>query len=64
MKVQNVIRLSARNLEAGMQTEFGKLKKVVKFINTKGPSSVLLETAIMQFDLKATQSVIIYEGDK
>ena len=64
MTIQNVIRLSARNLEAGMETEFGKLKKVVKFINTKGPSSVLLETAIMQFDLKATQSVIIYEGDK
>ena len=64
MKVKNIIHLSARNLEAGMETEFGKLKKVVKFINTKGSANVLLETAIMQFDLKATQPVIVYEGDK
>jgi|TARA_R110002020_G_scaffold246713_2_gene460582 hypothetical protein len=56
MKVKTTKYLSAHNLEAKMQTEFGRLVKVTKRVN----GNVILETKIMQFDLKANQTVMVY----
>ena len=61
MKVQTIKRLTANNLQAGMSTEYGKLTKVVKQVPYAGKYSVLLTTNIMQFDLKPSTIVVVYE---
>ena len=64
MKVQNVKRLTANNLQAGMSTEFGVLTKVVKRVPFAGQHNVLVETNIMQFDLKPSTIVVIYNAEE
>jgi hypothetical protein len=54
--IKEIARVQAQELEAGMSTEFGKLVKVTKQIN----GNIVLTTNMMQFDLKAKQTVVVY----
>mgnify|MGYP003135063401 CR=1 FL=1 len=47
--------MRAKDLKVGMSTEFGKLEKV-----TLTGNWVLIETKIMQFDLRMSKNVVVY----
>jgi hypothetical protein len=55
--IKEIARVQAQELEAGMSTEFGKL---VKVSNYETLNRVVVTTNIMQFDLKAKQTVVVY----
>jgi|TARA_R100001463_G_scaffold9767_2_gene29172 hypothetical protein len=49
------VLVKAKDLEAGMSTEFGKLVKAID----EG-EVMFLETRVMQFDVRKNQTVVVY----